>query len=184
MDAESTPHAVDARNDQPEDQWVVLVDPTWQSAGETDMPPIEAVVGGWFVDSDGTVGRFCANPEYVPSQEDSPTDPVDATLRLVVRGEATGEQLLSTVREAVFGIALDENGVAIVTPAPDEVPSVLVATAPAHSRRVDAASWQEITAEELAHSLPDEGGVDVLFNPGASASMRILAGALKDAVAD
>ncbi|MGW1682264.1 hypothetical protein [Saccharopolyspora sp. NPDC002376] len=55
-------------------------------------------------------------------------------------------------------------------------------TAPAHRHRVRVAGWREANAAELAGMLPAEG-VDVLINPGAPASMRILAAALRKAVA-
>ncbi|MEV6232731.1 type VII secretion system-associated protein [Saccharopolyspora shandongensis] len=166
-----------------ENQWVFLVDPAWQEqGGDPRQPPRQAVVGGWHVEADGTTGRFHTNPDYVPSGPGSPTDPVDATLRLVNKGEADAEALLATLREAVFGIAVDEEHNPVVAPAPDGVASMLVTTAPAHRRRVRVAGWREATAAELAGMLPAEG-VDVLINPGAPASMRILAAALRKAAA-
>lgn len=166
-----------------EDRWVLLVDPAWQEQGGDPLdPPLPAVVGGWFVAADGTTGRFEANPEYVPSSPDSPTDPVDATLRLLNEGEADTAALLATLPGAVFGVAVDEDENPVVAPSPDGEPSVLVTTAPAHRDRVRVAGWVEVSAGELAEVLPDEG-VDVLINPGSAASMRLLASALKRAVA-
>lgn len=176
------------------DQWVFLIDPAWQAANNAESglakPPLEAVVGGWFVEQDGTTGRFHANSDYEPSREDSPTDPVDATLQLVVRGEAEPHQLLSTMREGAFGVAVTAENTPVVVLSPDEVPSVLVATAPAHSRRIsevegltDVAGWAEVTLEQLVGLLPDEG-VDVLLNPGAPSSMRLVAAALRETVAE
>ncbi|MER7016308.1 type VII secretion system-associated protein [Saccharopolyspora sp. NPDC000359] len=167
---------------QGEDHWVFLIDPVWEEQGAGEQPPLEAVVGGWLVEADGTTGRFHANPDYVPSSPDSPTDPVDATLQLVTRGKAEPDALLATLRDAVLGVAVDAEQNPVVAPAPDEVPSVLVTTAPAHRDRVDVEGWHEVTAAELAEVLPDEG-VDVLINPGAASSMRILASALRRAVA-
>lgn len=179
MHDDSTPPATAA-----EQQWALVLDPAWQPVADDEAPPIEAVLGAWALDADGVTGPFRANPRYVPSRQDSPTDPVEAAVVLVARGEYDEAAVLATMREALFGIALDEQGAAIVAPAPDGVPSVLVTTSPAHTRRVeDVAAWQEITAKDLADSLPDEG-VDLLLNPGAAASMRIVAGALKSVVAD
>lgn len=166
-----------------EQRWALVLDPAWQPAAEGEAPPIEAVLGAWALDSDGVTGPFRANPGYVPSGPGSPTDPVDAAVRGAARGEHDEAAVLATMRDALFGIALDEQGAAIVAPAPDDVPSVLVTTAPAHTWRVDAPTWQEITAKDLADSLPAEG-VDLLLNPGAPESMRIAAGAFKAVVAD
>ena len=164
----------------PEQQWLLLVDPEWQpsSAEDSENPPVEVVVGGWFVDADGAPGRFRPNPAYDPADPDAPTDPVDATLQLVLDQRADAEQLLETTREVVLGVGVDEQGSAVVAPAPDEVPSVLVATAPRHRERVRVHDWVEVTVEELAEALPDEG-VDVLLNPGAPASMRLHAPSLR-----
>jgi hypothetical protein len=140
------------------------------------------MVGGWWVRPDGTTGPFEANPDYVPSRPGLPTDPVDATLRLVVRGEADAEALLDSLLDAVLSVAVDERGSPIVAPAPDGHPSILVASSPSHRRAVGSTRWQEVSAVDLAAALPAEG-LDVLLNPGASASIRILASALKRAVA-
>jgi hypothetical protein len=165
------------------DQWVFLIDPAWQAENEEDRPPLEAVVGGWFVEADGSTGRFHGNPNYEPSSPDAPTDPVDATLRLVLRGEADADQLLSAMRESAFGIAINEENTPVVAPAPDDVPSVLVTTAPAHRRRVtDVAGWAELSLAELVELLPEQG-IDVLLNPGAPESMRLITGVLREAAA-
>ena len=113
-------------------EWVFLIDPAWRPEKEDDEPPASAVVGGWFVNEEGTPGYFRPNPAYEPSSPDLPTDPVDAVLQLVVRGEATGEEVLEATQDVIFSVAVDEEGVAVVAPAPDDVPSVLVTT-PANS---------------------------------------------------
>jgi hypothetical protein len=164
------------------DQWVFLIDPAWQPTEESDEPSPEAVVGGWYADSNGEQGRFLPNPAYEPSEPGLPTDPVDVALQLVVSGKADGDELLQATREVILGVAVDDEGYAVVAPAPDGVPSALVATAPRHRERVNAPGWVEVTVEDLAAGLPDEG-VDVLLNPGAPASMRLIAGVLKDFLA-
>jgi hypothetical protein len=163
------------------ERWTFLIDPAWNTE-HNGTPPAAAVVGGWLVAVDGSTGAFHPNPDYRPSHPDSPTDPVDATLQLVNRGEADADALLATMVDAVFGVAMDEQGNPLVAAAPDGVPSVLVTTAPGHRSRVSASGWQEVRAEELAEVLPDNG-VDLLVNPGAPASMRIVAASLKRAVA-
>src|SRR3954463_5371506 len=74
------------------DQWVFLIDPSWQAeaaekgegGADPEKPPLEAGLGGWFFAESGVPSRFHANPAYEPTTPDSPTDPVDAVLRLVV----------------------------------------------------------------------------------------------------
>ncbi|MET9634616.1 type VII secretion system-associated protein, partial [Lentzea sp. NPDC006480] len=178
-----------------DDQWVFLIDPAWpapepaahntgQDADDVEVadaenvevqgPPIEAVVGGWLVTADGTVGPFSANPDYRPSQPGSPTDPVDATLQLLVRGEVDSDALFAVIRESVFDVALDEDGRPIIAPSPDDVPSLLVSTAPAQRFRVQTDNWRaQVTAAELGDLLR-EHEVDVLINPGGPASIRLI----------
>ncbi|MFD9959695.1 type VII secretion system-associated protein [Amycolatopsis sp. NPDC058986] len=162
--------------------WVFMVDPSWKPVEKDAEPPIAAVVGGWYVDDDGVTGLFHANPRYVPSEPNLPTDPVDAALHLTVSGKVDSDELLKTLPQIVYGVGLDADGTPVVAPAPDGRPSVLVTTAPAHRARVRVASWLEVTMAELAEALPDEG-VDVLLNPGAPNSVRLLAGAVKESVA-
>ena len=162
-----------------EDQWVFLVDPAWQPAEEGQNPPVEAVVGGWLV-TDGVVGRFEANADYEPATPDSPTDPVDAALRKMADGEVDTDALFAVIRESEFGVALDEQQRPVIAPAPDDVLSLLVTTAPAHRARVCAESWQAVNAEQLAGLLA-EHEVDVLVNPGATTSTRLLASTIADA---
>ena len=163
-----------------EPQWLFLVDPMWAPADEHDRPPVEAVVGGWLVDAAGEIGRFEPNEEYKPATPDSPTDPVDAALRLVARGEMDTDALFSVLRGAEFGVAM-EDGVPVVAHAPDDVLSLLVTTAPAHRNRVNAPVWRVVTAAELAELLA-EHEADALFNPGATTSIRLTASAVADAV--
>ncbi|WP_433870151.1 type VII secretion system-associated protein [Saccharopolyspora sp. CA-218241] len=165
----------------PDDRWYFLLDPAWEGADEEAEPPSAAVVGGWFVE-EGEEPLFRPNPDYEPSRPGLPTDPVDAALQLVVEGAVDGGEVLDALGRVVLGLAVDEEGTTVVTRAPDELLSVLVATAPAHRRRVPDAWWVEVTIDEIADGLP-ESGLDVLLNPGAPASMRIGAATLKDAFA-
>jgi hypothetical protein len=152
---------------------VILIDSTWQPAAEGDNPPPEAVLGGW------REGRFDPNPLYRPSDPDSPTDPAEAVLRLVLRGEADGAELLPMLQHAVLGVAVDKSGVVLVVRSPDGVPCVLVTTAPAHRASVPAPGWQEgVSLADIAEALPAQG-IDVLLNPGSRHSMRVLADAVK-----
>jgi hypothetical protein len=167
-----------------EGQWVLLVDPAWRPVGGTEVagPPLAAVVGGWLAGADGSVSRFEANPVYQPSSPDSPTDPLDASLRLMSRGEVDFDRLSAVLRESVLAVALGTRGEPLVAPAPDDVPSLLVTTAHVHRARVRAESWLEVSAAELAVLLRDVE-VDVLINPGAPACTRLLAETVERAVA-
>ncbi|WP_245633578.1 type VII secretion system-associated protein [Amycolatopsis jejuensis] len=160
---------------------MVLIDPEWAATEPGQVPP-EVVVGAWLIRPDGTPVRFEPNPAYEPSTPDSPRDPVDGAIRLVARGELDGDRLLSVLRDVVLGVALDENGVAIVAPAPDGVPSVLVTSSPGYRKLLDVAGWRNVTVPELAAALP-ELGVDVLVNPGAPQSIRLLGDAIRAAAA-
>jgi hypothetical protein len=162
-------------------EWTFLIDPAWQAAEEGDEPPPAAVIGGWFVRENGDVSLFRPNPGYQPSRPGLPTDPVDVALQSLVSGKGNGDDLLDSLSDVLLGVAVDEEGMALVVPAPDDVPSVAVATAPAHRARVDAPGWREVSVVELAAALPPEG-VDVLLNPGASASTRLTADAVREYV--
>ena len=173
--------ASEEANQEAVDQWVFLVDPMWEPPSDSTNPPLAAVVGGWMVTGEGVVNRFEPNPDYEPATPHSPTDPVDAALRMVAKGEADSDALYAVIREAEFAVALDENQQPLVELAPDDVPSLLVTTAPAHRQRVHAEGWRPVSAPQLADLLA-EREVDVLFNPGASVSIRLLASAMAEAM--
>ncbi|MEV5540964.1 type VII secretion system-associated protein [Saccharopolyspora shandongensis] len=159
-------------------RWHLVTDPAWQAADEQDQPPVTAVVGGWYLDDDGVVGRFQPNPDYEPSSPGLPTDPVDAAMQRVADGGSGDDEVLERLRQVRLGIAISDEGKTIVAPAPDDVPAVLVTTAAAHRERVRVDRWLELTIGELAAGTT-KAGVDVLLNPGAAVSMRIQADALK-----
>ncbi|MGM1060378.1 type VII secretion system-associated protein [Saccharothrix sp. Mg75] len=154
------------------ENWFLLMDPTWQPESEDEAPPLEAVVGLWPVEPEGQVGRFRANPSYVPSDPDSPTDPLDAVLRLLMKGEAEAEQLQLLLRDSLFDVAMNGDERPLVMRSPDDVPCVVIATSEVNRRRVFSPEWQRIDLSDLVVMLAD--GVDVLFNPGGPASARLL----------
>ncbi|TDV42177.1 type VII secretion system-associated protein [Actinophytocola oryzae] len=166
---------------EPDGRFIFLVDPAWRPTEESTTTPMTSIIGAWPLSDDGVRGRFQPNPVYFPSTPDSPLDPVDAVLGKLAAGEFDADLLPEVLTDVMFGIALDERGVAIVRHAPDGVPSVLVTTSYGHRERVDAADWRNVTLTELAEALPARG-VDVLLNPGASTSMRVLADAVRAAV--
>lgn len=186
-----------AEEEVAKDQWVFLVDPEWQPSvvaegtaqgggqeaeREIERPPLGAVVGGWLVTADGSISRFHPNPDYEPATPDSPTDPVDAALRLAAKGEVDVDALFAVIRESEFGVALDGADQPLIAPAPDEVPCLLVTTAPAHRGRVEVHGWRDVSVGDLVQLLQDNK-VDALFNPGATTSTRLMAEAMGRALA-
>jgi hypothetical protein len=162
-----------------EGRLLLLLDPEFVPNDEPQDVPPHVVLGAWLLDEEGTPSRFHPNPEYRPTTPGSPLDPVDAVLRALADGDDVADQLSAVLRDAVLGIATEDDGTAMVRPAPDGVPSVQVTTSYGHRARVgDAVRWLNVTVEELADALPAEG-VDVLLNPGSPASMRVRAGAIR-----
>ncbi|KFU75668.1 type VII secretion system-associated protein [Amycolatopsis lurida] len=160
---------------------LLLLDPEFVSSDEQKDVPAHVILGAWLLDESGMPSRFQPNPEYRPTTPGSPLDPVDAVLRALADGKDVADQLPAVLRDTVLGIATEDDGTAIIQPAPDGVPSVQVATSHGHRARVaDAVRWLNVTVEELAEALPSQG-VDVLLNPGSPASMRVLAGTIRAA---
>ncbi|MBB2934768.1 hypothetical protein FHX82_001788 [Amycolatopsis bartoniae] len=155
----------------PLENWFLLMDPAWRPTSENDPPPIEAVVGLWPVEDEGKIGKFRANPEYVPADENSPSDPLDAVLRLVLQGRAEADHIQLMLRDTLFDIAMNGDGRPLVTKSPDDILCVVVATGEQHRQRIASPDWRRIDLDELVELLADE--VDVLFNPGGPASVRL-----------
>ncbi|MBP2329127.1 hypothetical protein JOF56_009512 [Kibdelosporangium banguiense] len=167
----------------PEDtaDWAVLLDPGWQPSTEDEVPPVQAIVGGWSLDEEGNPGRFEPNPQYVPSDASSPTDLADAVMHMIIAGEADVAVLIDVLGESTMEIAVDEEGYPLVGPAPDDVPCVAVITSEPHRERVGAEHWATVTIEELVEGLPPD--TDILLNPGSPASTRIVAHTLRESIA-
>lgn len=163
------------------ENWALLVDPAWEPAREDEAPPNEAMVGGWLLDDAGVPGRFQPNPDYEPGTEDGVTDPTDAVLRLLSKGEATPDTLIPTLRDAYVELAVAEDDHLLVGPAPDGASCVAVATAGAQRRRTPFEHWRRVTVDELAQVLPD--GVDILLNPSGEVPFRVVTEALRATIA-
>ncbi len=158
-----------------------LIDPAWRPSDEHAVPPLDKIIGAWAASDEGQELLFRPNPAYVPTEPGAPLDLVDGVLRLLAKGADVGvPQLTAVLADALLGIAVDDEGAALVRPAPDGTPSVLVATAPGHRPRVDTPGWRAVTVAKLAEFLPDQG-VDVLLNPGAPTSMRVSAELVREA---
>ncbi|MEH1030716.1 type VII secretion system-associated protein [Micromonospora profundi] len=165
--------------------WMLLLDSDWSPPPEADdrsraVPPVESIVGGWLVNDEGTVEAFEPNPLYLPVGEDAPTGPVDAAAKLVVAGRAEPSIVVLAIRDSLVEVAVDDEERVIVAPAPDGVPCVWVTTGAADQLRVSAPGWLRVSSAELVELLPED--VDVLLNPGGSASMRLFANVLREAV--
>lgn len=152
------------------ENWFLLMDPTWRPA-EGAAPPPEAVVGLWPVDEDGGLGRFRPNRDYRPAGGNSPTDPLDAVLRLVLQARAETSHLQLVLRDAALDLAVNADGRPLITRSPDDVPCVVVVTGEPHRDRLTPPGWHRVDLDELVVHLAD--GVDVLINPGGPASTRL-----------
>lgn len=153
------------------ENWFLLMDPGWRPASENEPPPLGAIVGLWPVDGGGKVGKFRANPEYAPADDNSPSDPLDAVLRLVLQGRATPEHIQLLLRDSLFDIAMNGDGRPLVMKSPDDIRCVVVATGEPHRRRIASPDWRRIDLAELAELLAED--TDVLFNPAGPAAVRL-----------
>lgn len=161
-----------------QDNWFVLLDPDWRPSTPEDQPLAEVIVGGWQLDEDGRLGPFEPNPVYMPLSESTPTDPVDALLRLIARGQRDiMEQLLSRLRDTVVEIGCGADDEMLIGSAPDGVMCVPVVTASVHKDMVEADQWIPVLGSTLPEIIPP--GIDVLINPGSSTQFRLITTALK-----
>ena len=158
--------------------FLFLLDPEWPA--DDDDPPFEAVVGVWQVGEDGEVGEFRSNPDYRPSFPDSPTDPVDALLRLIAAGAAQPAHLRAVLRAGTLHLAVNGDGRPLVVPAPDDERCVVVATGEAHRTRVPSPGWRQVDLAELAAVAGDR---DALVNAGGAAPARLAAAFLRETAA-
>ncbi|MEC3920258.1 type VII secretion system-associated protein [Nocardia sp. CDC160] len=169
------PIANDARRGPDSDSvWLILPEPEWDA--ESPLPS-GAMVGGWRLGENGRPGPFQPNPHYRPHDGATPTDPLDAVLRLFAAGEDVGHRIVPMVLGAVLQIGCDERGAPRPCRAPDGAPCVAVVTAEVHKRRVNVDRWLSITGDCLPELTPP--GADILFNPGGPAQFRLVAKALR-----
>jgi hypothetical protein len=144
---------------------VLLTDPEWPEPDE------RAVIGMWPLRPDGSLGPFRSNPSYRPRFENSPTDPLDAVIRLFLEGEVELEQLREMLDDSVVGLALNGDGRPLLLRSPDDQLCVVVATSSPHRSRVFSPGWRDVTPDELVSMLPDEA--DLLVNPGGPGWVRL-----------
>lgn len=157
--------------------WLLLVDPVYRPEPADPQLPPAVIVGGWRVTADGVVGPFEPNPEYVPPNETSPTDPVDAILRRIAAGEQLAADLVDSVRNTVVEIGCDEEGRPLIGTAPDGAYCVVIATAGMQKRGVDVDRWWPVLGGTLVDIVPPD--TDLLLNPAGVAPFRLTVDALR-----
>jgi hypothetical protein len=160
------------------ENWFLLTDPAWRPKAENDPPPIESVVGLWPVEEGGKLGKFRANPEYEPSDAASPSDPLDAVLRVVMKGDATAEHIQLILRETLVDIAMNGDGRPVITRSPDNKLCVVVVSSEIHRLRINSPDWARVDLDELVEMLDDN--VDVFINPGGASAVRLDGDFLRD----
>ncbi|MEU8367309.1 type VII secretion system-associated protein [Micromonospora tulbaghiae] len=163
-----------------DDEFLFLLDPEWPARDADDEPPFEAVLGVWQVDGDGEVGEFRHNPDYRPHFPDSPTDPVDALLRLAAAGAAQPTHLRSVLRASTLHLAVNGDGRPLVVHAPDDERCVVLATGEPHREPVPAPGWRLLHLAELTDVAGDR---DALVNPGGATPARLAAAFLRETAA-
>ncbi|MEV7043711.1 type VII secretion system-associated protein [Amycolatopsis sp. NPDC051061] len=102
-------------------------------------------------------------------------------LRLVLQGRAEVEHIQLLLRDSLFDIAMNGDGSPLVTQSPDDIRCVVVATGEPHRRRIASPHWRRIDLGELIELVGSE--LDVLFNPGGPAAVRLNGDFMRDSLA-
>lgn len=159
-------------------EWLVLTAPGWEpSALSPKRPPPEALVGGWMVDDNGNVGPFQPNPEYLPADAATPTDPLDAILRLIAGGEQhLVDEFVSMLCHSIVEIGGDEHERPVVAGLSDDGLCIVVVTSQAQKLGVEVSHWYPVLGSDLPEIVPD--GAGILFNPNGDAPLCLVADAL------
>lgn len=162
-----------------QNNWFVMVDPTWET-GENESLPVEMMVGGWMLNEDGSAGPFQPNPHYKPSSEDVPSDPIDAILRRIAGGDRElGDDLVSTVRNSVVEVGCNDEDQLLIGTSPDGADCVVIATAELQKANIDVERWIPVHGGSLTQIVPE--GTDILLNPSGFAPFRLVTAALQRA---
>lgn len=160
--------------------WFVLPAPSWDSAAPPSTIPPESIVGGWPMQADGRIGPFQPNPGYLPADNSTPSDPIDAILRLVSAGESDlGDELVTMLGHSVIEIGCDENYSPQIGASPNSPQCIVAATAEVQKRLVDVAHWVPVLGHQLPQIVPP--GVDIVLNPTGTAPFRLLITAMEEA---
>lgn len=156
--------------------WFVLFDPNWAGDPTQDAPPTEVMVGGWRLE-EGELGPFRPNPGYRPQTPNTPSDPIDALLRLIAAGEDRGDRIIPTLTHTVVEIACDDQNQPRIALSPDDIPCVVVVTAEIHKQRLTVPRWLSVLGSRLPEIVPD--GTDVWFNPSSDHQFRLATTAIR-----
>ncbi|MGW5751314.1 type VII secretion system-associated protein [Nocardia rhamnosiphila] len=151
--------------------WFVLFDPNWSGNPTDKTPPVEVMVGGWRLEEDGELGPFRPNPGYRPQTPNTPSDPIDALLRLIAAGEDRGDRIIPTLKRTVVEIACDDQNQPRVALSPDDIPCVVVVTAEIHKHHLPVSRWLPVLGSRLSEIVP--AGTDVWFNPSSDHRFRL-----------
>lgn len=163
-----------------QEQWLVLMDPSWRPSTQHESPPVEAMVGLWPVE-DGGIGKFRPNPGYVPADDRSPSDPLDAVLRLVAEGRAESRHIQLMLRGTLMDVAFNGDGQPLIGRAPDGILCAVIATGEVHRARIASPDWRRVDLAELVGLLNDR--YDALFNPGGATAVRLTGDFLRQTLA-
>ncbi|MBF6228748.1 type VII secretion system-associated protein [Nocardia abscessus] len=159
--------------------WFVLFDPHWSGDPTQRTPPVEVMVGGWRLEQDGELGPFRPNPSYLPQTPHTPSDPIDALLRLIAAGESRSDEIIPTLTRTVVAIACDDQNQPRIAFSPDERPCVVVVTAEIHKQYLPVPRWIPVLGSLLPEVVPSH--TDVLFNPSSDHSFRLANNAIRPA---
>jgi hypothetical protein len=149
--------------------------------GPDTAPELESVVGVWPVDLNGVTGKFRANPDYLPTDAEAPSDPIDAALRAMADDRDDGARLALLLRDSLVDLAMNGDGRPLVVDSPDDELCVVITTSEPHRGRVSSPRWRRVSADVLLEMLTEVE--EVLVNPGGAASVRLTAEFLRQAVA-
>lgn len=155
--------------------WFILPAPSWEPDGPAAMPPPEGIVGGWLVEN-GTIGPFEPNPGYLP-EEGTPSDPIDALLRLISTGEELGDELVATICRSIVEIGCGTDALPLIGTAPDGAHCVVVATAAVQKETTDVDTWMRVLGSDLPKIVPP--GVSIMLNPSGAAPFRLFLNAMR-----
>ncbi|MFE7802585.1 type VII secretion system-associated protein [Nocardia sp. NPDC057440] len=153
---------------------LVLTAPGWEASKQ---PPPEAIVGRWIVDQNGNVGPFQPNPDYLPTDDATPTDPLDAILRLIAEGDQQLiDEFVSTLCHSIVEVGCDKHNRPVTSVMPDDTVCIVIVTAQAQKVGVEVDHWWPMVGSDLPEIAP--AGTGILFNPNGCTSLCLVADAL------